>query len=177
MENIECTFVMLKPDAFKRNIADIIIKDLKNAGYNIVMYTLTKIDDSNFELLYGFSVVGFMRVYGSEKGKEEFKKMREYLTTSYVMPMIISGPNAIKKVKELIGSTLNPSEQSLRGRYQDESAPIWMNLIHAADSRSEANEQTDIFFRKHELHQQLVNQLSIIKKKYLGKTMNSINNI
>ncbi|AEF96990.1 nucleoside-diphosphate kinase [Methanotorris igneus] len=132
----ERTFVLLKPDAVRRKLIGRIIQRFEDKGFEIVemkMITLSK------EMAEEF--------YKMHKGKDFYERLIEFMTSGRVVAMIIEGENAISVVRKMIGKT-NPAEAepgTIRGDFAL-STPD--NLIHASDSKENAEREIKLFFGK-----------------------------
>ncbi len=136
---IQKTFVMIKPDAVKRDLIgriinrfeeaeDLTIKDMKMMSLN------RSLAESN---------------YLEHKGKEFYPRLIEFITSGPVVAMVIEGENAISKVRELVGAT-NPSKAesgTIRGDFKEIPVnSITENMIHASDSEISAKREIALFF-------------------------------
>lgn len=135
----QITFVMIKPDAVRRNlIGKIINRFEEDSGLNIInikMMTLTKkLAEKN---------------YAEHEGKEFYDRLIKFITSGPVVPLVIEGENAISRVREIVGAT-NPSEAeqgTIRGDFKEIPVKsITENMVHASDSESSAKRELEIFF-------------------------------
>ncbi|WNQ09662.1 nucleoside-diphosphate kinase [Paenibacillus aurantius] len=89
------------------------------------------------------------------------KRLREYYVDKTVVLAIIKGDNAINRVRKLIGST-DPSlssKESIRGKWgmdsflqAEKENRSCRNLIHSADSLSNAIREIKIWFPEFNIH-------------------------
>ncbi|OGO85124.1 MAG: nucleoside-diphosphate kinase [Clostridiales bacterium GWD2_32_59] len=118
---MEKTYVMLKPDAVKRNLTGEIIKRIESKGLKIVNIKMMQLDEKIL-----------IEHYAHHASKPFFPEIVAFMTSGPVIPMIIEGEDAIKKVKMLIGPTkwFDAQPGSLRG---DFASSVMENLVHCTD--------------------------------------------
>lgn len=122
----ERTFMMLKPDAYKRHLDKTILnalnqdKDLKITKEWEGIAPREKVE-KNWE---------------DKKGKSFFKSWMDFMTSGKIKAMIVEGDNAISKVlsfKRKIRATFAPNEKR-------------ENLIHSSDDIQSADKEIHNFF-------------------------------
>ena len=136
---IERTFVFLKPEAIKRGLMGEILSRIERKGLKITAMKLIKMSRSQAEKLYEM-----------HKGKEFFENLVEHVSSSPVLVMVIEGSKAITVMRKMIGKT-NPIEANpgtIRGDY---ALNVRENIIHAADSKENAEREIQIFFKEEEI--------------------------
>ncbi len=179
---IEKTLVLIKPDAVARGITGEIIDRLEQPGLKIVGAKLVRVSkdfgakhyhhDDEWKLKvaarniadcekFGLSV---MDTFGTEDPKKigELTDIRnaEFLSSGPVFALVFEGPNAVAKVRSLVGSTFPDTAPAgtIRGDYGLDSAYSGMtrkrttyNMIHASGALDEAKEEIDLWFKPEEL--------------------------
>lgn len=143
------SFVMLKPDALKRQLVLTIIERLKENDIAIEIFDYRIVSEELIFKHYGDVIARF---------GEEFKDMaRNTFVGKYVIPMVISSKdeNIISTVRKIIGAT-DPSKAApgtLRGDFGDDNmekatleARCTANLIHASDSRESYLSEAKLWF-------------------------------
>ncbi|MCD6483354.1 MAG: nucleoside-diphosphate kinase [Candidatus Aenigmarchaeota archaeon] len=180
---IERTFVMIKPDGVKRGLIGEVIKRFEQAGLKIVglkMYRMDKeeadefypADDEWFEsvgnkTLSSYNELGIdaKKELGTDNPKEIGKMIKQwlldYVSSGPVILMVLEGNHAIKKVRDMIGSTIPIKAQpgTIRGDFSVDSAD-WanigkraiMNIVHASDSQERAEYEIKFWFKENELY-------------------------
>ena len=131
---MEKTFVMIKPDGVQKKLVGEIIKRLENKGLNIEDIKMLKISKELAETHYE-----------EHKSKPFYDDLIHYITSGPVVAMIISGEQAIKVVRTIMGET-DPSiaaPGTIRG---DFALNITQNLIHGSDSSKSAEREIHLFF-------------------------------
>ncbi len=134
-EHIERTFVMIKPDGVQRKLVGEIISRLEKKGLELRALKLKNLD------------IDTARKHYEEHKKEPFyDHLVYYITSGPIIVMAFEGFNAVRAVRQLVGST-NPIEAmpgSLRG---DLCLETVRNLVHAADSQEAAQRELRLHFR------------------------------
>lgn len=90
------------------------------------------------------------KLYEPHKGKSFYNELINHITSGPIIPMIVVGEDAVKRMRMLIGAT-NPKEAkpgTIRG---DLGISITMNIIHAADSPENFIRESKIFFNENEI--------------------------
>lgn len=131
---LEKTYVMTKPDAYKRGLIGNIITRIENKGYNI---TDIKMMNLNEKIL--------KEHYAHLADKSFFPEIVEYMTSGPVIGMIVEGENAVAGIRNIIGSTngLEALPGTIRGDYANNSRE---NLVHGSDSVENAKIEIERFF-------------------------------
>lgn len=145
------TFIMLKPDSIERNLVYTVFEYIKKQDLTVECMDITtatadKLDEHYAEVFARFD--------------EDFrKKMQEYFVDKAVVPMVLSGENAVDTVRKLIGAT-NPAaaeKGTVRGDLSDDSYDkagaenrALHNLIHASDSDENAKREAKIWLPQYE---------------------------
>lgn len=136
---LEKSFVMLKPGVLQRRLAGEIIGRLENKGLKIEALKMMKIDDSLAK-----------RHYAEHDGKPFFADLVNYVTSGPVIAMVVSGEEAISRIRLLAGATKveNAQPGTIRG---DFAAVTTKNIIHASDSPDSASREIELFFSLDEI--------------------------
>ena len=135
---VELSYVMVKPE-FATN--EQIIKDIKqrliSAGLKIVEQNYVKYD-----------VEHARQHYQEHIEKDFYPNLEKCITSDKSYGMIVSGENAISKIRALVGSTKKPEPNTIRydipKKYNLELR-ITQNVVHASDSVESAKREIDIF--------------------------------
>lgn len=133
----EKTLVLLKPDVTKRNLVGKVLdyfekNDLKISRMRSVKYP---------------SIPFCQEHYWEHKYKDFFASTVEFLHSGLVIAVVISGENAIARVREIIGAT-DPAD-ALRGTIRGDWAwrhRLPSNLVHASDSPEAADKEIKLWF-------------------------------
>ncbi|HTU14599.1 MAG TPA: nucleoside-diphosphate kinase [Solirubrobacterales bacterium] len=128
------TLILVKPDAFARNLTGEILARFENKGLNIVaLKKLTATETIANEH------------YAEHKDKPFFGELVEFITGGPLVAAVLEGPEAVKAARQLIGAT-NPVEAapgSIRGDFAQE---VTFNMVHGSDSDESAARETAIWF-------------------------------
>ena len=178
----ERTLVVLKPDAVERKLVGKILARFEENGLCVVAIKVLRATPENLERHFPSSEqwlldMGARAVERVDKelqqdpaesfgtadplavGKKIANGCRDYYRSGPVVPLVLSGPDAVKKARSLIGNTL-PSKAAkctIRGDFgipEDMKTLVGgaaRNLVHASDSVEEARRETAAWFRAEEI--------------------------
>ncbi|RLJ04731.1 MAG: nucleoside-diphosphate kinase [Candidatus Aenigmatarchaeota archaeon] len=167
---MERTLVIIKPDGMERNIIGDVIKRFESADLRIVGLKMIKADlslmkkhypDSMIPILGEKSVKAGAKVKDVNKqGKKVLGWLRKFMMSSPVVAMVLQGENAVKKVRQIVGST-DPSEAdvgTIRADYSNDSIAVAnaenrtvRNIVHASGNPEEAKKEISIWFKDNEI--------------------------
>lgn len=136
---MEKTFVMVKPDGVQRGLVGEIIARLERRGLRLVAARFMQVPE---ELA--------RKHYAAHEGKGFYPGLIEYITSSPVMAMAWEGPNAVKAVRQTMGST-NPVDAAPGTVRHDFGLMIGRNLTHASDSGESGENEVNLWFGEGEL--------------------------
>ena len=133
------TFSIIKPDATKRNLTGSINKLIENNNLRIIAQKRIKL-----------SINEAQNFYSVHKDKPFFNDLIEYMTSEPVVVQVLQGENAVKKYRDVMGST-NP-ESAEPGTIRKEFAlNIQENSVHGSDSEENAEIEINFFFKEQEI--------------------------
>jgi nucleoside-diphosphate kinase len=140
----EQTFVIIKPDAYSRYLVGKIIKRLEGIGLNIQHIEMRRKNASwckkHYAHVYQAALVDF------DHTAQLIYTNLENSMIKRTIGIILSGPNAVARVRRMIG-VINPLEAepgTIRGDFGNAASPY--NLIHASDSIEEAQKEIELYF-------------------------------
>ena len=136
---MEKTLSIIKPDAVAKNVLGKILDRFESAGLKIIAIKMLHLDKDMAE--------GF---YVEHKGKPFFEKLINFMTSGPVVGQVLSGENAIKANRELMGST-NPEEAAQGTIRSDFAESIDANAVHGSDSSESAEREISYFFNESEI--------------------------
>lgn len=179
---IQRSLVLLKPDAVSRGLSGEIISRIERCGLKMVAAKLLNPDmeigrnhykkDDEWKIKVGERAIqecsefnlNVNEVFGTtspvEIGNAVVERNAEFLNSGAVMALVFQGPNAVKKIRNLIGSTFPESAApgTIRGDFGLENSftgtkrkRTTYNLIHASGSIEEALEEINIWFKESEI--------------------------
>ena len=134
------TLVLVKPDGVKKNLIGEVISRFEGRGLKISALKLVKITEEQAKFHYA-----------EHAEKPFFCELVEFITSGPVAAMVVSGENAIKAVRGMMGAT-NPLDAvpgSIRG---DFALTIGENIVHGSDSEESAAREINNFFKAEEMY-------------------------
>ncbi len=137
---MERTFSIVKPDGVRKNIIGQVLARFEKAGLSIValkMISLTKAEAEGF--------------YAVHKERPFFSSLTDFMTSGPIVPMIIEGEGAIKKVREIMGAT-NPADADAGTLRKDFADSIESNIVHGSDAPETAAFEMSYFFAELEVN-------------------------
>lgn len=135
-EEIQQTFIMLKPDAIERGLVGEIISRFEQVGLKLLRMETKKLSKETVA-----------RHYKSLMQKPFFPELEAYVTRGAVVATIWQGRDAIKVARKIVGAT-DPAlaeKGTIRG---DLGSNCTENLVHASDSPEAARSEIANFFGK-----------------------------
>ena len=134
---VERTFVMIKPDGVAKGCIGKIIGRFEQNGFKILAMRMERLTREKAKELYS-----------PHKDKQFFNELVDFATSGLSVLMVIEGDDAIIKTRELIGATdpKKAAKGTIRG---DLGTSITYNVIHAADSKENAQREGKLFFNEY----------------------------
>lgn len=132
--NVQNTFLMIKPDAVKRNLIGEILKRVERAGFEILELRMVKL-----------SIPEAKRFYQVHRGKPFFDKLVKYVSSGKVVVTTLKKKNAVKDLRGLIGAT-DPQKAKRGTIRRDLALNTTENSVHASDSPQNAKIEIKFFF-------------------------------
>lgn len=128
------TYVMIKPDAVERGLIGRIVTRFEDTGLTIERMELGMVTAEEAEANYAEHV-----------GKPFYEGLVAYITSGPVVKMVISGPDAVRVCRKLMGVT-NPGEAAPGTIRGDFGLVLDANVIHGSDSPESAEREIGVFF-------------------------------
>jgi nucleoside-diphosphate kinase len=175
----ERTLIIIKPDGIQRSLIGEMVQRFERIGLKIVAMKMLVPTIEHVEAHYTLDpawrmVTGEKTIKAyTEKGlkhpisqdpmkvtEEILKKLKRYMTSGPVIPMILEGAHAAAIVRKLIGSTepLSSDVGTIRGDFMLDSYQLSdkgnrsiRNLIHASGSADEAKKEIKHWFKDSEI--------------------------
>ena len=143
----QATLVLIKPDGLKKSLTGNILTRLAETKLDIVGSRIVKVSRELAEAHYALL-----------KEKPFFEDLLKYIMGEYhkrkVMSLVYHGEDAIKKVRDICGST-NPEEAdpvSIRGAYgRITTKGVYENVIHASTNPEESEHEIKLWFTPGEI--------------------------
>jgi nucleoside-diphosphate kinase len=146
----EKTLVLIKPDGLVKSLTGNILSALSETKLKIVGAKVVKVTRELAEKHYS-------HLESKPKIRENTINyiMGKYHNTERVLALVYAGEDAIRKVREICGST-NPEEAhpvSIRGKYGriNSKTGVWENAMHASESPEAAKTEIKLWFREDEI--------------------------
>ena len=139
MADIQRTVILIKPDAMQRDLLGEIIRRFERKGLKIIGLKFIQLTDTLLE-----------EHYSHHKDKPFFRSLKEYMQSSPVILMVLSGINAVSATRLIVGPTrgYEADAGSIRG---DLSLNAQSNLVHASESPEAGETEVKRFFSEDEL--------------------------
>ncbi|MGH3931847.1 MAG: nucleoside-diphosphate kinase [Pseudonocardiaceae bacterium] len=177
---LEKTLVIVKPDGYERRLTGVILGRLEQRGLTLEAIRVSKNESQIIEDHYPrseewLSIVGgktlddYARLsisaqdqLGTDDAIEIGRMVRKWLVNFFlsgpVVPMVLSGNQAIETVRKIVGATLPVAAApgTIRGDYSSDSPDLAnsemrpvLNLIHASGDADEAAREIKLWFPEH----------------------------
>ena len=143
----EYTYIMIKPDGVRKGLTQEIIRRIHSKGYEIKLFDVRKLTGEILDEHYAH--VADLPFY---------PKMKEFMMSDYVVPMIVYGENAILGMRELMGPTKSAEApaRTIRGDFGNKEFTS-ENVIHGSDSKENALIEIKRFFNLELTHGEDIN--------------------
>jgi len=131
---MERTLILVKPDAFRRNLTGEIIARFERKGLHLAALKLMTMTAELAE-----------RHYAEHVGKPFFEELVTFITSGPLVAMVLTGEHAVEAARQVIGATnpLQATTGSIRGDYALE---VGQNMVHGSDSTESAAREVALFF-------------------------------
>ncbi|KAL2932801.1 Nucleoside diphosphate kinase 2 chloroplastic [Bienertia sinuspersici] len=141
MEQVEETYIMVKPDGVQRGLVGEIISRFEKKGFKLIglkMYQCPK------ELAEEH--------YKDLNSKSFYQKLIDYITSGPVVCMAWEGVGVVASARKLIGATdpLQAEPGTIRG---DFAVQTGRNVIHGSDSPDNGKREIGLWFKEGEICQ------------------------
>jgi nucleoside-diphosphate kinase len=149
MTHEEETFIMLKPETVNRGIVGTVLGRFERTGFRFAALDMRTPDRDLAAAHYGPDLA-------NRHGKRVRERAIKHIANSTVVPAILVGPDAVQKVRSLVGESFDPtvcSPGTIRGDLSVDSAAqaeaadrSILNIVHAADSPAAARAEIARWF-------------------------------
>lgn len=133
---IEQTLVLVKPDAVKRNLVGDILGRFEQKGLKIIALKMLQLGKNDAE--------GFYYVH---EGRAFFDDLTSYMASGPIVAVVLSGDNAVAKVRKIMGAT-NPADADEGTIRKDLALSLQENSVHGSDSPESAAFEIAFFFNR-----------------------------
>ncbi len=135
----ERTFIMIKPNAVKKNVVGACIKAFEDRGLEVVGVKKCRVRPAVAEAFYA-----------EHKERPFYRELVDFICSGPVVAMVLEGDGAVKLGREVMGAT-DPAKAdagSLRALYGDS---VGENATHGSDSIPSAEREIPFFFSEQEV--------------------------
>lgn len=130
----ETTLVLIKPGGVERNLIGEITRRIEARGLKVTGLKLIKADRNTVE-----------EHYSEHCERPFFKDVCDYLTSGPIVAMAVSGTNATKAIRTMMGAT-NPLEANPGTVRGDFALTIDDNLTHSSSDPEAAARELGLWF-------------------------------
>lgn len=136
---MERTLSIIKPDGVAKGLIGEVIKRFEKAGLRIVAMKMIWMSKKEAE--------GF---YAVHRGKSFYDSLTSFMSSGPCVVMVLEGPQAISKNRELMGAT-NPKEAAPGTIRREFASSIEQNIVHGSDAPETAAFEIGYFFNALEI--------------------------
>jgi nucleoside-diphosphate kinase len=128
------TLILVKPDAFARNLTGEILARFERKGLRIAAMKLMTMDRGLAE-----------QHYAEHAGKPFYGELVTFITSGPLVALVLEGHEAVVAARQVIGATdpLEAAAGSIRG---DFALEVGQNMVHGSDSNESAAREVALFF-------------------------------
>jgi nucleoside-diphosphate kinase len=131
---MERTLILIKPDAFARNLSGEIIARFERKGLRIVAMNQMTMSRDLAE-----------RHYAEHEGKAFYEELVSFITSGPLVAIAFEGEQAVVAARQVIGAT-NPLEATTGSIRGDFAIEVGKNMVHGSDSTDSAARELGLFF-------------------------------
>lgn len=131
---LETTLVLIKPGGVARNLIGEITRRIEARGLKVTGLQLLQADRATAE-----------NHYDEHRERPFFNGVVEYLTSGPIVALAVSGENAVKAIRAMMGAT-NPVEAAPGTVRGDLALSIEDNLVHSSSDPEAAARELGLWF-------------------------------
>jgi nucleoside-diphosphate kinase len=135
----ERTLAIIKPDAVAKGAAGQIFARIEKAGFTVLAARMIRMTEED--------AAGF---YAVHRARPFFKSLCAFMTQGPCLPMVLSGDDAIRKWRDLMGAT-DPAKAATGTIRKDFASSIESNAVHGSDAPETAAFEIPYFFSSFEI--------------------------
>ena len=139
MAQTERTLSIIKPDGVARDLVGEIVRRFEKAGLKVAAIRRLHLTPDEAGAFYAV-----------HRERPFFADLVKFMTSGPVVAMVLEGPDAVKKNRELMGAT-NPAEAAPGTIRADFAESIDANTVHGSDSPENARAEIAFFFSAREI--------------------------
>jgi nucleoside-diphosphate kinase len=147
MNTVERTLVIIKPDAWKRNLAEMIRDRIGQKGFHVRNELTYRLKDPISKMHSPIPENRLEEHYIEHYGKSYYSDLLEFMKSGPITILLVEGYLAIAQMRLMAGATdpLKRDQGSIRGQWSDHHM---YNLIHTSDSPESARREIELWFGK-----------------------------
>jgi nucleoside-diphosphate kinase len=131
---VDRSLILVKPDAFARNLTGEILARFERKGLRIVAMRLLTMDRALAE-----------QHYAEHVGKGFYEELVSFITSGPLVALVLEGESAVVAARQVIGAT-NPLEATTGSIRGDFAIAVGQNMVHGSDSPESAAREVALFF-------------------------------
>ncbi|MBI5309705.1 MAG: nucleoside-diphosphate kinase [Actinobacteria bacterium] len=132
---MERTLILVKPDAFARNLTGEVIARFERKGLKLVALKQMQVTEDLAK-----------QHYAEHAERPFFGELVEFITSGPLVAGVLEGPRAIAAARQVIGGT-DPVEAAAPGSIRGDFAlEVQNNMVHGSDSPESAAREVGLFF-------------------------------
>jgi len=136
---MEKTFIIFKPDCMEKRAVGTVLSRFEAAGFEVVGCKMARL---TAEVL--------REHYAHVADKPFYPEIENFMRSRPVIMMALQGPNAVQRVRDLLGPT--DSRKAAKGTIRgDFGTEMMKNVVHASDSVDNAKAELARFFKPDEI--------------------------
>jgi nucleoside-diphosphate kinase len=136
---MERTLSIIKPDGVAKGVIGEVIKRFEKDGLKIAAMKMIQMSKKEAE--------GF---YAVHRGKPFYNSLTDFMSSGPCVVMVLEGPQAIAKNRELMGAT-NPQNAAPGTIRKDFATNVEQNTVHGSDAPETAAYEIGYFFNALEI--------------------------
>jgi nucleoside-diphosphate kinase len=136
---MERTLSIIKPDAVAKNHVGKIISMLEAGGLRIAAARFLRLSKSDAE-----------RFYAVHRERPFFGSLTEFMSEGPILVMVLEGPNAITRNREIMGAT-DPAKAVEGTIRKAVGTNVERNAVHGSDAPETAKQEIAFFFGELEI--------------------------
>jgi nucleoside-diphosphate kinase len=132
---MERTLILVKPDAFARNLTGEVIGRFERKGLKLAALKQTTVTEELAK-----------QHYAEHSERPFFGELVEFITSGPLVALVLEGPRAVAAARQVIGGT-DPVDAAAPGSIRgDYGLEVQSNLVHGSDSPESAAREVGLFF-------------------------------
>jgi nucleoside-diphosphate kinase len=132
---MERTLILVKPDAFERNLTGEVLARFERKGLRLVALK---------QLVTGEDLA--KEHYAEHSERPFFGELVEFITSGPLVAAVLEGPRAVAAARQVIGGT-DPIEAAAPGSIRGDFAlEVQSNMVHGSDSTESSAREIALWF-------------------------------